>query len=102
MNMEGMEKFDKLAGAVFGLLYEEFPVPVNLTPETFLESVIDEDDSEGSFGFPVYFDSTIKWLESAGYIMISKNRSTLAGHAYDVVLSKNGLAALSEILLIKT
>lgn len=40
--MDGMDKFNKLVGVPFGWLYGEFPVPVELIPEAFLDHVIDE------------------------------------------------------------
>lgn len=92
-----MEKFNKLVGLVFGRLYEEFPVPLDVRPEAFLDLVIDETDDEGAFNFPEYFASTIKWLEASGYIWIDQDKSTLSGRAYDIVLSETGLESLRRV-----
>ena len=92
-----MEKFDQLAGLIFGKLYSEFPVPLRIFPEQFLEKVIDKDDHEGSFNFIEYFDGTVKWLSKAGYIWISEDLSTDGLPEFDVVLSEKGLGALRKI-----
>ena len=92
-----MEKFNKLVGLIFGKLYEEFPVPVELTPETFLNQIIGEDDGEGSFNFDDYFGSTIKWLETADYIWIEQDDSSFDGPIFAVVLSERGLESLRKV-----
>lgn len=95
--MENMDKFNKLVGTMFGCLYEEFPVPVHLVPENFLDQVINEDDEHGAFSFSEYFESTVKWLETADYVWIAKDQSTLAGPSYNLVLSERGLEALRKV-----
>ncbi|WP_432695714.1 hypothetical protein ACQUQP_14340 [Marinobacterium sp. YM272] len=95
--MENMDKFNKLVGTIFGRLYEEFPVPVQLVPENFLNHVIDVDDENGAFSFSEYFESTVKWLETADYVWIAQDQSTLAGPAYDLVRSERGLEALRNV-----
>lgn len=57
-----MNRFNKLVGLIFGKLYHEFPVAVELGPEAFLEKKVDERDEKGGFSFPEYFDSTVRWL----------------------------------------
>jgi len=95
--MDNMEKFNNLVGLIFGKLYEGFPVPLHITPTLFLESVISEDDEDGSFNFSEYFSSTVKWLEAADYIRISLDRSSGSGVAFDVILSERGLEALRRV-----
>jgi hypothetical protein len=95
--MDSMEKFNKLVGLIFGRLYENFPTPLQLKPASFLESVISKDDGDGAFNFPDYFSSTIKWLETAGYIWTYQDRSSSSGVAFDVVLSERGLEALRRV-----
>ena len=92
-----MEKFNLLAGLLFGKLYEEFPVSLRIRPEQFLDQVIAENDSEGSFNFLEYFESTVRWLESAGYIWITQDRSDDTETEFEVVLSEKGLGALRKV-----
>ena len=92
-----MNKFNKLVGLIFGKLYEEFPVPVELEPDQFFEQMVEELDEEGGFNFPDYFDSTVRWLETAGYVWIPIDKSSMDGPAYDVVLSEKGLEALRRV-----
>ena len=92
-----MEKFNLLAGLLFGRLYEDFPVPLRIAPEQFLEEVIDEDDFEGSFNFIEYFESTVRWLESEDFIRITQDRSEEAVAEFEVVLSEKGLGALRKV-----
>ncbi|WP_155988435.1 hypothetical protein [Thioalkalivibrio sp. AKL19] len=91
-----MEKFNLLVGLLFGKLYEEFPVAFRVTPEQFLEEIIEKEDYEGSFDFTEYLESTVRWLETAGYIWVSQDLSDDGGVEFDVVLSENGLETLRK------
>lgn len=92
-----MEKFNRLVALLFGTLYEEFPVPYRLDAARFLENVIEARDEEGAFNFPEYFESTVKWLETAGYVWVVNDYTTLGGYEVEVVLSEKGLEALRQV-----
>jgi hypothetical protein len=92
-----MEKFNLLVGLLFGRLYEEFPVSLRVTPEQFLNQTIVEDDEDGSFNFKEYFESTLRWLETAEYIWITQDFSDDGGPEFDVVLSEKGLETLRRV-----
>lgn len=92
-----MEQFNLLVGLLFGRLYEEFPVALRVTPAQFLEEAIEEDDYGGSFNFVEYFESTVRWLETAGYIWVNQDLSDDAGPEFDVVLSEKGLESLRRV-----
>ena len=92
-----MEKFNLLVGLLFGTLYEKFPVPLRINPEQFLDQTIGKDDEEGSFDFMEYFDSTVKWLETAGYIWVTQDLSDDGGAEFEVVLSEKGLETLRRV-----
>ena len=92
-----MNKFNKLVGLIFGKLYEGFPVPLELEPDQFFEQMVEELNEEGGFDFSDYFDSTVRWLETADYVWIPIDKSSMDGPAYDVVLSEKGLEALRRI-----
>ena len=92
-----MEKFNLLVGLLFGRLYGEFPVALRVTPEQFLDEAIDKEDYEGSFNFMEYFESTVKWLETAGYIWVTQDLSTDGVAEFDVVLSEKGLETLRRV-----
>ncbi|WP_404366786.1 hypothetical protein [Marinobacter sp.] len=92
-----MAKFNLLVGLLFGRLYEEFPVSLRVTPEQFLDEIVDKEDYEGSFNFMEYFESTVKWLETAGYIWVAQDLSDDGGPEFDVVLSEKGLETLRRV-----
>lgn len=92
-----MERFNQLAALIFARLYENFPVPLELTPTAYLSEIIETDDYDGAFNFDEFFGSTVKWLERAGFVWIDRDNSTYDGPAYDVVLSERGLATLRSV-----
>lgn len=92
-----MDKFNTLVGHLFGRLYDEFPVPLRIRSDQFLNETIEEDDFEGSFNFMEYFESTVKWLETAGYIRITQDLSDDGCAEFDVVLSEKGLETLRRV-----
>ncbi len=92
-----MDKFNVLVGHLFGRLYDEFPVPLRVRPEQFLNETIEIDDFEGSFNFMEYFESTVKWLETAEYIWVTQDLSNDGGTEFDVVLSEKGLETLRRV-----
>ncbi|MFY3772997.1 hypothetical protein ACOSZC_02585 [Marinobacter salsuginis] len=92
-----MEKFNSLVGLLFGRLYDEFPVPLRVRPEQFLDEVIAKEDHEGSFNFIEYFESTVRWLETSGYIWVTQDLSDDGGSEFEVVLSEKGLDSLRRV-----
>lgn len=92
-----MEKFDTLVALVFSQLFSEFPEPVRLSPDSFLNDVIDNNDDEGSFNFLDYFWHAVDWLVAEDYIRITANLSSLSNKSYEVVLTQKGLQALRKV-----
>lgn len=93
-----MENFNKFVGVLFGKMYQEFPEPLGIEPESFLKEMLaDLDTVDKAKEFPDFFRATIKWLERYGYIWISTDRSSMSGPKYEVVLSERGLAALQKV-----
>ena len=92
-----MEKFDTLVALVFSRLFSEFPEPVRLSPDWFLNDVIDNNDDEGSFNFLDYFWHTVDWLVAEDYIRITANLSSMSNKSYEVVLTQKGLQALRKV-----
>lgn len=75
-----IDRFDRLTGAIFGKLYESFPIGVDLdvmmfsqvlSPGEDFEEVLSQAIDEGEF-----FHSTVTWLQDAGFI-------TMAGTTLD-------------------
>ena len=94
--MDTIGKFNKLVGLIFGSLYEQFPQPVVMNDEKF-RGDFDDFDEKDAFDFRSYFESTIRWLENAGYIWIEQDKSSFDGPEFDVVLSEKGLEALRRV-----
>ncbi|WP_428035104.1 hypothetical protein [Amphritea sp.] len=92
-----MQKFDTLVALIFSRLFLEFPEPVRLNADSFLDDVIDQDDEEGSFNFIEYFWHTVDWLVAEGYIRITADFSSMDGKSYEVVLTQKGLQSLRKV-----
>jgi|TARA_B110000879_G_scaffold167222_1_gene216208 hypothetical protein len=92
-----MKKFDILVALVFSQLFSEFPEPVRLSPDPFLDDVINKDDEEGSFNFKEYFWHTTDWLVAEGYVRITLDCSSMSGKSYEVVLTQKGLQVLRKV-----
>lgn len=90
-----IERFDCYAGLVLGSLYRNFPLPLTVTAEQFI------DYTAGRAGDRValekeenLFLATIKWLADVGYIHFDG----LSGVSfYEVVLTSNGLLILRAL-----
>lgn len=95
--MENVEKFNVLVGLIFARLYSQHPLPVRLNGSRFLSEVVNEDEHDESFDFNDYFNSTVKWLEKAGYIWIETDFSSMGGNwEYELMLSERGFEALRK------
>lgn len=69
--MSNIDKFDEYAGRILGLLYNSFPVPMDLA----VPEVLDLAEMYNDGGLPPECDEdfsiaacTISWLQDAGYI----------------------------------
>ena len=92
-----MEKFNQLVGLIFGNMYKDFPEPVALLPELYLQVLPIELSEDEACNFPNYFESTINWLQNHGYIFITQDMSSFDGPAFEGTLSEKGLVALRKI-----
>lgn len=92
-----MEKFDTLVALIFSKLFSDFPEPVRLESDEFLENIINEDDYEGSFDFKEYFWHTVDWLVAEDYVRITLDISSDNGKSYEVVLTQKGLQSLRKV-----
>lgn len=71
--MSNIDRFDSLVGKIFAELYENFPVPMNISDEMFLAELIPaekgtEEYSDLADGRSEFFESTVDWLVRAGYV----------------------------------
>lgn len=95
--MSNISNFDEYAGRVFALLYESFPIPVDLT----IGDILGEQDIYMHHGIPAEMMTeceiasyTVQWLSSAGYL------SMQAGNGNDffsLVLTEKGLEVMKAI-----
>ena len=95
MSVSNMDKFNNLAGRVFGELYLNFPVPSNLAAEQFVELAVESSD-QCHMSLPSkdaeFFIATTYWLINAGYINGTVSPYT---HLTDAVLTAKGLEVLN-------
>ena len=101
--MENIERFNVLAGATLGLLYESFPVPrdLDLSQDYKCEAVVSkamrrvvlsrQEEDEANF---IY--ATVRWLQQAGYITFAEERRFPLGFRGGILTAK-GLEALQAI-----
>lgn len=71
--MTNIERFDQLTGKLFAVLFESFPMTIDLTGGAFNDTILTApDDSEEwkdqLFARDEFFISTVAWLINAGYI----------------------------------
>lgn len=95
--MSNISSFDEYAGRVFALLYESFPIPVDLT----IGDILGQQDLYMHHGIPPEMmteceiaSHTVQWLASAGYL------SMQAGNGNDffsLVLTEKGLEVMKAI-----
>ncbi len=97
MTASNIERFDEITGKVLGKLYQEFPVPVNLSADKFVEPATrfcehicaDVPSKEAEF-----FIASVLWLAEADYLRLKEQRY---GVVVDVILTAKGLEALKAV-----
>ncbi|MCY1432372.1 hypothetical protein D9M71_483650 [compost metagenome] len=103
MATSNIEQFNEITGQVFALLYEEFPLPIALTPHSVgldTDRAPKQNATTGEMIYPEIstdgemFMRTIEWLASAGYLTCSSDRRWHIGNA---VLTAKGLEVLNAI-----
>lgn len=89
-----IEQFDVLTGRVLAELYQHFPVDVDLNAWSYrdLFTGVPIEDGWLSKEDSVFFQSTVLWLGSAGYI--EHGDPTSNGDVYRCVLTAKGLEVL--------
>ena len=87
-----IELFDCYAGLILGHLYRNFPLPITLTAERFIDyKGLADSNREALEKEENLFLATVKWLADIGYIHFDG----MSGVAfYEVVLTNSGLLIL--------
>lgn len=83
--MENIERFNRNTVQILGILYDSFPVPIELDSSKF-------DD-------PLSFQSTVEFLQTSGYLAVGKVAQAFQGnaHFFFVVLTEKGLSVLNAV-----
>lgn len=67
-----IDRFDRLTGAIFGKLYESFPIGVDLDAMMFSQIISPGEEFEEVASLAIdqgeFFNSTVVWLQDAGFI----------------------------------
>lgn len=92
--MDNIERFNRIAAALFKVLYESFPKPlVTFRSDSLRESAglppVHEHEVINETG------QTVKWLQDEGFIRYSS--SARDQHFTMVVLTQKGLAAMNSV-----
>ncbi len=94
MAVSNIEKFDALTGKILGALYLEFPVPVALRVEDFVEKPAQAASLEIPSKEAEFFIATVQWLCNTGYLVGEVKPYTRIDNA---VLSAKGLEVLKHV-----
>lgn len=99
MTTSNIERFDEITGKVLGALYQQFPVPVNLSAAKFVEPAtryceiiggeVPSKDAE-------FFNACVRWLADAGYLRLNQD-AHFYGVVESVVLTAKGLETLKAV-----
>ena len=87
-----IELFDSYTGLILGRLYRNFPLPITLTAEHFINyNTLDDSNRQLLSQEENLFLATVKWLADVGYIHFDG----MSGVSFfEVVLTSNGLLIL--------
>ncbi|MFP3516539.1 hypothetical protein SB766_10120 [Pseudomonas sp. SIMBA_077] len=87
-----IELFDSYTGLILGRLYRNFPLPITITAEEFIDYKHLEDSNRQLLSQEEnLFLATVKWLADVGYIHFDG----MSGVSFfEVVLTSNGLLIL--------
>ncbi|UJD80104.1 hypothetical protein FS595_10500 [Serratia rubidaea] len=95
--MSNISSFDEYAGRVFALLYESFPIPLDLT----IGDILGQQDMYMQHGIPAEMMTeceiasyTVQWLASAGYLCMQAGNGNDFFH---LVLTEKGLEVMKAI-----
>lgn len=94
MTTSNIDQFDLITGKVLGTLYGEFPVPVTLNAEQFVEPATrycEHVDADVPSKEAEFFTACVLWLAEAGYLRVREQRH---GWVRDTVLTAKGLEVL--------
>ncbi|MCY1393105.1 hypothetical protein D3C76_201230 [compost metagenome] len=94
MAVSNIEKFDALTGKILGALYLEFPIPVALRLEDFVEHPAQACAPQAASKEAEFFIATVQWLCNTGYL----NGALKPGSGIEnAVLSAKGLEVLKHV-----
>lgn len=87
-----IELFDSYTGLILGRLYRNFPLPITLTAEEFIDyKELEHSNHQLLSQEENLFLATVKWLADVGYIHFDG----MSGVSFfEVVLTSNGLLTL--------
>jgi hypothetical protein len=101
LTTSNIDRFDQLAGKVFALLYESFPMTVSLTAEPFTAIIAVEpaETIEGHqqvFDTDEFFAASITWLAQSGYMAFTA-QGIMPATFHQCTLTAKGLEVLKAI-----
>jgi len=100
MTSSNIDAFNETAGKVFAALYKNFPMPIEIRHQDFIDNNHDSDSSQqmAESGSPPpsweFIFSSIQWLINEGYIS-SRDLLPTQRHFRQVVLTQKGLSILN-------
>ncbi len=100
MTASNIERFDELTGQVLARLYAEFPLPIRLIPDQFVEKSWLVDEFTGALFASAeteFFTATVDWLAEAGYLRYQELERTKVNGFSGAVLTAKGLELLKAI-----
>jgi hypothetical protein len=90
--ISNIDLFNGVAGKIFAILYQSFPVKTEIDFDSLMIDFIDPDDYDGVWELSDFAKSTANWLDESGYIWLESPQHYGGKHA--AVLSPKGLEVL--------
>lgn len=93
--MSNIDYFNRVVGITFGILYESFPIPVNINFSSTYTDIIFDNNNDAIYKRQIV-EATLDWLQYSGYIVFTKQQNKHLG-IEKAFLTGKALEALHKI-----
>lgn len=93
--LTNIELFNGVAGELFALLYQKFPLYVDVDFNALGNELVDKDDFETAYNMSEFAEATVRWLAATGYIYLKDPQEF--GGSFNAVLSPKGFEVLKAM-----
>ena len=93
--MSNIDYFNRVVGITFGILYESFPLPVDINFSSTYTDIIFDNNNDAIYKRQIV-EATLDWLQYSGYIVFTKQQNKHLG-IEKAFLTEKALEALHKI-----